>query len=123
MLYLVALVFSPLAVLLAGKPFQAMLNFVVWVVTLFTVVGLLIPIVHAMLVVSNHYADKRQQRLVGDMARVQWQAQMHAATLQAQMQAEQDRRLAEDARRRADEEEERWIRTRYRSLPSGDTLD
>ena len=64
MLYLVAVILPPLAVLLAGKPFQAILNLVLLFVTLY--VGALI---HALFVVHNHYADKRQERLYRDLSR------------------------------------------------------
>lgn len=58
MLYLLAVVFPPLAVLLSGKPFQALLSIpltlLVW-----------IPgVLHALFVVNNHYADERNQRLI-----------------------------------------------------------
>jgi uncharacterized membrane protein YqaE (UPF0057 family) len=63
-LYLVAVLFPPLAVLLAGKPFQAILNLVLLFITIY--VGALI---HALFVVHNHYADKRQDRLLRDLTR------------------------------------------------------
>jgi uncharacterized membrane protein YqaE (UPF0057 family) len=63
-LYLVAIIFPPLAVLLAGKPFQAILNLVLLFITVY--VGALI---HALFVVHNHYADKRQERLLRDLSR------------------------------------------------------
>ena len=63
MLYLLAIVLPPVAVLLAGKPIQALLNIpltmMVW-----------IPgVIHAMFVVSNHYADKRTDRLIKETRR------------------------------------------------------
>ena len=58
MLYLVAVLLPPLAVLLAGKPFQAILNLILTL--LFYVPGL----IHALFVVHNHYADKRQERFL-----------------------------------------------------------
>ena len=63
MLYLLAILLPPLAVLLCGKPMQALLNcllcLAVW-----------IPgVIHAMLVVSSHQADKRQDRLIREMRR------------------------------------------------------
>jgi uncharacterized membrane protein YqaE (UPF0057 family) len=63
-LYLVAVILPPLAVLLAGKPFQAILNLVLLFVTVY--VGALI---HALFVVHNHYADKRQDRMLRDLNR------------------------------------------------------
>ena len=63
MLYLLAILLPPLAVLLCGKPVQALLN---CVLTLF----LWIPgAIHAMMVVSSHHADKRNQRLVDERRR------------------------------------------------------
>lgn len=64
MLYLVAVILPPLAVLLAGKPFQAILNLVLVFVTVY--VGALI---HALFVVHNHYADKRQERMIRELNR------------------------------------------------------
>ncbi len=58
MLYLLAVVLPPVAVLIAGKPFQALLN--VLLCFLFVIPG----IIHAIMVVHNHYADKRTDRLV-----------------------------------------------------------
>jgi uncharacterized membrane protein YqaE (UPF0057 family) len=61
MLYLLAIFLPPVAVLLCGKPFQAILNF--FLTLLFYVPGL----IHALLVVNNHYADKRTDRIVKEM--------------------------------------------------------
>jgi len=63
MLYLVAVLLPPLAVLLSGKPFQALLNVILTL--LFYIPGL----IHALFVVHNHYADKRTDRLVKEMRR------------------------------------------------------
>jgi uncharacterized membrane protein YqaE (UPF0057 family) len=63
MLYLVAVLLPPLAVLLSGKPFQALLNVILTL--LFYIPGL----IHAIFVVHNHYADKRTDRLVKEMRR------------------------------------------------------
>lgn len=61
MLYLLAILLPPVAVLIAGKPFQALLNIGLCFL-------LIIPgIIHALLVVSNHYADKRTGRIVDAM--------------------------------------------------------
>ena len=58
MLYLLAIVFPPLAVLLAGKPFQAMLNVIL---CLF----LWIPgIIHAFMVVNESKNNKRHKELI-----------------------------------------------------------
>ena len=57
MLYLVAVVCPPLAVLLCGKPFQAILS-------LFLSLLIWFPgVLHAVLVVHNHYEDKRAREL------------------------------------------------------------
>ncbi|WP_458355409.1 YqaE/Pmp3 family membrane protein [Peribacillus frigoritolerans] len=56
MLYLIAILFPPLAVLLAGKPIQAVLNLVL---TLFFYVP---GLIHAILVVHDKKADKRMKR-------------------------------------------------------------
>jgi uncharacterized membrane protein YqaE (UPF0057 family) len=61
MLYLIAVLWRPLAVLLAGKPFQATLNLILTL--LLYVPGL----IHALLVGDNHFADKRQDRLIREM--------------------------------------------------------
>lgn len=63
MLYLLAIFLPPIAVLLAGKPFQAILNLVLTL--LFYVPGL----IHALFVVHNHYADRRTDRIVKEMRR------------------------------------------------------
>ena len=60
MLYLVAVILPPLAVLLCGKPFQALLS----LIAQFTLIGWLPATLHALFVVNNHYADKRNQRLI-----------------------------------------------------------
>jgi uncharacterized membrane protein YqaE (UPF0057 family) len=62
-LYLVAVLVPPLAVLLAGKPFQAILNLILTL--LLYVPGL----IHALFVVHNHYADKRQERFLREFNR------------------------------------------------------
>jgi uncharacterized membrane protein YqaE (UPF0057 family) len=57
-LYLVAILLPPLAVLLAGKPIQALIN-------LFLTLLLYLPgLIHALLVVNNYYADKRTARII-----------------------------------------------------------
>ncbi|MCT4477608.1 YqaE/Pmp3 family membrane protein [Peribacillus simplex] len=56
MLYLIAIIFPPLAVLLAGKPVQAVLNLVL---TLFFYVP---GLIHAILVVHDKKADKRMKQ-------------------------------------------------------------
>ena len=70
MLYLIALVAPPLAVLLAGKPFQMLLNGFFWLAGLVLAllfVGwplIVLSMAYAVLVVHNHYADRRTARLL-----------------------------------------------------------
>lgn len=61
MRYLIAIIMPPLAVLLCGKPFQFILNIILSLC--FYLPGLL----HALLVVSSHLADKRTNRMVRAM--------------------------------------------------------
>jgi 4-hydroxybenzoate polyprenyltransferase len=75
MLYLIGLFCSPLALLLAGRPIQAMLNGLVWgasLVSLFIglVFGILpalllwgIGVAHAFAVINSRNADRRNDRL------------------------------------------------------------
>lgn len=63
MLYLLAILVPPLAVLLCGKPMQAVLN--LGLCLLLWIPGIL----HALLVVSSHQADKRNQALIREMRR------------------------------------------------------
>lgn len=58
MLYLLAIVFPPLAVLLCGKPGAALLN--VGLSLFFWVPG----IIHAMMVVSEYKADQRTKAMM-----------------------------------------------------------
>ena len=57
MLYLLAIVIPPLAVLLTGRPVQALLN--VGLTCLFWLPGM----IHALLVVHEYKADKRFDRM------------------------------------------------------------
>lgn len=58
MLYLVALVCPPLAVLMCGKPFQALVNLGLCLI-------ILVPgWIHAFGVVHNYYADVRVTRVI-----------------------------------------------------------
>jgi uncharacterized membrane protein YqaE (UPF0057 family) len=58
MLYLLAVVLPPLAVLLCGKPFQALLSIPL------TLLGWAPGVIHALFVVQNHYADERSRKLI-----------------------------------------------------------
>lgn len=57
---ILAILCPPVAVLICGKPFQALLNCALIV----TLVG---PWIHAWMVVSNYYQDKRTDRIVNAM--------------------------------------------------------
>lgn len=61
MRYLIAILLPPLAVLLCGKPFQAVLN--IFLTLLFWVPGM----IHALLVVHNHLEDQRANRIIKAM--------------------------------------------------------
>ncbi len=63
MLYLLALLLPPLAVLLCGKPFQALLNLVL------TLLGWIPGAIHAILVVNSHENDKRTERIIRSLGR------------------------------------------------------
>ena len=65
MLYLVAVVLPPLAVLLCGKPFQAIISFLLQL----TVIGWLPATIHALFVVHNRNADRRANRMMQVMER------------------------------------------------------
>jgi uncharacterized membrane protein YqaE (UPF0057 family) len=58
MLYLIAIVLPPLAVLLAGKPVQAMLN--VLLCCLLWIPG----VIHALMVVVDSKSNKRHKELI-----------------------------------------------------------
>ena len=58
MRYLLAIVLPPLAIFLCGKPIQFLLN--IPLTLLFWIPGVL----HALLVVHSHLADKRTERVV-----------------------------------------------------------
>lgn len=57
-MYLLALIFPPLAVLMCGKPIQATIN--IFLTLLFWIPG----IIHALMVVSEFKADKRLKFMV-----------------------------------------------------------
>jgi hypothetical protein len=69
MLYLIAVLVPPLAVFLCGKPFQALLNGILWafgVILALVFVGWplwLACTIHAVGVVHNYYADQRSHRV------------------------------------------------------------
>jgi len=61
MLYIVAFLLPPLAVLLTGRPFMSLFNL------LLTLLLYVPGLIHALIIVSNHYADKRAERIVRKM--------------------------------------------------------
>ena len=61
MIYLLCVVLPPVAVLLKGKPVQAVLNL------LLTLLGWIPGVIHAVLVVNNANADKRNDRLIKEI--------------------------------------------------------
>ena len=61
MLYLIAILCPPLAVLLCGRPFQAVLN--LFLTLFFWVPGM----IHAIAVVADRHADRRNERLIAAM--------------------------------------------------------
>ena len=61
MRYVLAFILPPAAVLLCGKPGAALLNL------LLTLLGWVPGIIHALIMVSNHKADKRTDRLIKAM--------------------------------------------------------
>jgi uncharacterized membrane protein YqaE (UPF0057 family) len=75
MLYLIAFFVPPLALLLAGKPFQAIFNFILWVcawtgVIFFVVPGVILwamTVIHAFKVISDKKADRRTREIVEAM--------------------------------------------------------
>ncbi len=74
MIYLLAFFCSPLALLLTGKPFQAienlilyLLSIVCWITIILHHAGFLlwlIAVIHAVLAIENARAERRNRRLV-----------------------------------------------------------
>jgi uncharacterized membrane protein YqaE (UPF0057 family) len=63
MMYLLAILVPPLAVLLTGRIFSALLNCVL------TLLGWLPGVIHAFFVVSDHKAEVRNQKLIRALKR------------------------------------------------------
>ncbi|MBL7214980.1 MAG: YqaE/Pmp3 family membrane protein [Phycisphaerae bacterium] len=61
MRYFLAIILPPLAVLLCGKPIQFILNIFL------TILGWIPGVIHAILVVNSHLADKRADKVVNAM--------------------------------------------------------
>lgn len=69
MLYLVALLVPPIAILFCGKPFQAIINLGILGISFFAIIlalPLTIPlcVIHGLFVVHNFYADQRNARVI-----------------------------------------------------------
>jgi uncharacterized membrane protein YqaE (UPF0057 family) len=62
MMYILCFIFPPLAVLLVGKPFQALINLVLTLFFWFP------GTIHAILVVNEKKADKRSKRAAETIA-------------------------------------------------------
>jgi uncharacterized membrane protein YqaE (UPF0057 family) len=58
MMYLLAIILPPIAVLICGKPIQAILNLILTLI--FWIPGM----IHALFVVHGYYADKRTDKIV-----------------------------------------------------------
>lgn len=65
MLYVLAILLPPVALLLCGKPFQALASVVLHA----TIVGWLPASIWALFVVNNHYAEQREKKLLSEMRR------------------------------------------------------
>ncbi len=63
MLYFLAILLPPVAVLLTGKPLQALLNLVL------TILGWIPGVIHAFLVINSHKADRRNEALINAMSK------------------------------------------------------
>jgi uncharacterized membrane protein YqaE (UPF0057 family) len=61
MLYFLAIILPPVAVLMVGKPIQALLNLVL------TILGWIPGVVHAFLVINSHKADRRNEKVIKAM--------------------------------------------------------
>ena len=61
MLYLLAILLPPVAVLLCGKPIQAMLNL------LLTLLLWVPGVIHALFIVNEHKANQRNKQLIKAM--------------------------------------------------------
>jgi uncharacterized membrane protein YqaE (UPF0057 family) len=62
MLYILAFIFPPLAVLLVGKPFQAVINLVLTLIFWFP------GTIHAILLINEKKADKRSKKAAETIA-------------------------------------------------------
>ena len=63
MLYLLSIIFPPIAVLMTGRPFAALLNFFL------CLLGWIPGVIHALLVVNEHKANQRSDKLATKISR------------------------------------------------------
>ncbi len=70
-MYFLAIVCPPLAILLTGKPFQALLNIIL------CILGWIPGAIHAILIVKDHKEEKRLTRLAKLQMQIQLQNQKH----------------------------------------------
>lgn len=78
-MYLLAIFCSPLALLFAGKPFQALFNLILFVLALALTLSIIFSwagialwiagVAHAVLVINNAREDRRTRRIVAAMER------------------------------------------------------
>lgn len=81
MIYLAAIFISPLALLLIGKWFQAILNLILYVAACILVITVffawagficwVVGVAHAVLVINSHKAEKRHKEMLGAMEKSQ----------------------------------------------------
>jgi hypothetical protein len=74
MLYLIAIFCSPLALLLAGKPIQAIFNLVLYVISIALWITIIfhsaafllwaLAFIHAVLAIADRRADRRARRVI-----------------------------------------------------------
>jgi hypothetical protein len=79
MLYLLAIICSPLAVLFSGKPFQALANLTLWLLAIVLELTIilyhagfilwLIAFVHAILVIHGMHEDRRARMIASALRR------------------------------------------------------
>jgi uncharacterized membrane protein YqaE (UPF0057 family) len=65
MRYLIAIILPPLAILLCGKPFQAIIALILQI----TILGWIPAAIWAILVVNSYQADQRTNRIVKALRR------------------------------------------------------
>ena len=79
MLYLLAIICSPLAILFAGKPFQALFNLIFWVLAIVLEATIVlyhagfvlwfVAFIHAALVIHGMHEDRRARMIANALRR------------------------------------------------------